>query len=53
MVEMFRQREAQELSFDDGILMLPDYFLEEDEVYSPDWIGTYADLGSAVTTMIA
>lgn len=52
MVELFRQRETGELSFDDSIVMLPDYFREDDGVYDSEWIGTSADLGSLLTTMI-
>lgn len=53
MVELFRQREAQELAFDDEIVMLPDYFLEQDDIYDWSWIGTASDLGSLLVSMIA
>jgi beta-lactamase class A len=52
MVELFRQRETQDLSLDEAIVMLPDYFFEDDEVYGWDWIGSTADLGSLLASMI-
>jgi beta-lactamase class A len=52
MVEIYRQREAGLLTLDDTILLLPDYFLEDDEVFSSDSIGAVIDLQSLLVYMI-
>lgn len=52
MVELFRERDAGELSFDESIVLLPDYFLEQDDVYDWDWIGSSAELGTLLENML-
>jgi beta-lactamase class A len=52
MIEIYRQREAGLLTLDDTILMIPDYFTEDDEVFGPGDIGTVVSLSSLLVYAI-
>ncbi len=53
MVEVYRQRDAGQLSFDDVVTLYPGYFLEDDSVYGYDF-NVYDDIpvGTLLSNMI-
>lgn len=52
MVELFRERDAGEISFDDQVLLEPHHFAEGGDVFGEDQIGLLVDVGTLVDAMI-
>jgi beta-lactamase class A len=52
MVELYRQRDAGMLTFDDGIELQPYHFAEGEDAFSEDEIGTVVDVGTLLNAMI-
>jgi beta-lactamase class A len=46
VVEVFRLRDTGAISFDQQIELRPEYFFEEDSVYTQDWIGSTVDVAT-------
>jgi beta-lactamase class A len=52
MVELYRQRDAGEITFDQGVYMYPGFFSEGEDVYTMDEIGSEVPIGDLLTNMI-
>ena len=52
MVEIYRQRDAGLLTFDDGVYMYPGFFSEGEDVYGVGDMGSYVSVGDLLTNMI-
>ena len=52
MVELYRQREAGSLSFDDLVTLEPGFFYEDDPVYGDADVGSQISIGDLLTEMI-
>ncbi|HET7037596.1 MAG TPA: serine hydrolase [Thermomicrobiaceae bacterium] len=52
MVEIYRQREAGELTFDQLVTLSPGFFYEDDPIYGDADVGTQVPLDELLTNMI-